>query len=114
MSIKKITTAAALGVALIGSTMLAPAPANASHQYGHAIAGGIIGGIIGGAIVRGQQRRYNPPPPVYVAPTPYYGSLPGQHYNICISKYKSYHPPSNTFQPYNGPRRQCRTVYWGY
>ena len=111
MSIKKIATATALGVALIGTTMVAPTPANANHKWGHFAAGVGLGLLLGGAARRPV---YQAPAPVYVAPTQYYGTLPGQHYNRCIIKYKSYHPPSNTFQPFNGPRRQCRTVYWGY
>ena len=113
MSIKKIATATALGVALIGTTLVAPAPANATHKFGHAIAGGIIGGIIGGAIVNNQRRTYyRAPPPVYVAPAPVYGQYPQQHYNFCFRKApNSYDPNSNTYQPFNGPRRWCSSPW---
>ncbi|ADZ70015.1 BA14K family protein [Polymorphum gilvum] len=38
--------------------------------------------------------------------------LPAAHYNWCQRRYKSYRAYDNTFQPYNGPRRACRSPYW--
>jgi hypothetical protein len=108
MSIKKIATATVLGVALIGTTLVAPAPANATHKIGHFAAGVGLGLLLGGAVRRPV---YQAPPPVYVAP-PAYGGLPPAHYNWCINRYRSYHPASNTWQPYNGPRRQCLSNWW--
>ena len=35
-----------------------------------------------------------------------------QHVNWCDRKYRSYDRRSNTFQPYNGPRRECRSPYY--
>ncbi|WP_243463555.1 BA14K family protein, partial [Brucella suis] len=55
------------------------------------------GAIIGGAISQ--------PRPVYRAPA---GS---PHVQWCYSRYKSYRASDNTFQPYNGPRKQCRSPY---
>ncbi len=47
-------------VAMVSSAALAatalvmvPAPANATHEIGHAILGGIVGGVIGGVIANG-------------------------------------------------------------
>lgn len=34
------------------------------------------------------------------------------HVNWCYDRYRSYRASDNTFQPYNGPRRQCRSPYW--
>lgn len=53
------------------------------------------GAIIGGAIVG------SPPP----APA----SNP--HIDWCLSRYRSYNPYDNTFQPYRGPRVYCRSPY---
>ena len=55
------------------------------------------------------------PPPVYVpapAPAPVYGGYPQAHYAWCASRYRSYHAPSNTYQPLGPyPRRQCVSPY---
>lgn len=34
------------------------------------------------------------------------------HYTWCHRKYRSYRAYDNTFQPYHGPRRACRSPYW--
>ena len=33
------------------------------------------------------------------------------HYGYCSTKYRSYRVSDNTFQPYRGPRRQCRSRF---
>ncbi|MFC3753069.1 BA14K family protein [Aquamicrobium ahrensii] len=33
------------------------------------------------------------------------------HVQWCYGQYRSYRASDNTFQPYNGPRRQCRSPY---
>ncbi len=33
------------------------------------------------------------------------------HVRWCANRYRSYRAYDNTFQPYNGPRRQCRSPY---
>jgi Ni/Co efflux regulator RcnB len=53
----------------------------------------IGGGNRGGAYVR----------PGYTNP---------QHVRWCHDKYRSYDQRSNTFQPYHGPRRECRSPYY--
>jgi hypothetical protein len=35
------------------------------------------------------------------------------HVEWCEDNYRSYRRSDNTFQPYNGPRRQCRSPYYG-
>lgn len=57
------------------------------------------------------------PPRVYVRPRHvaprYAGPLPVAHVRWCYSRYRSYRDWDNTFQPYHGPRKQCRSPYWG-
>ncbi|KGF68576.1 hypothetical protein LL06_15825 [Hoeflea sp. BAL378] len=40
------------------------------------------------------------------------GSSNPQHVRWCSAKYRSYDVRSNTFQPYHGPRRECRSPYY--
>ncbi len=56
----------------------------------------IAGAIIGGAIAE---------PPVQYRPR---GNA---HIDWCYDRYRSYRASDNTYQPYNGPRRQCRSPY---
>lgn len=45
-----------------------------------------------------------------------YGVRPGythpRHVRYCYDRYRSYRAYDNTFQPYHGPRRQCRSRYF--
>ncbi len=49
----------------------------------------------------------------YVQPRRYYQPqrLGGAHVRWCYNRYRSYRAYDNTFQPYNGPRRQCWSPY---
>lgn len=60
----------------------------------------ITGAIIGGAIASQPAPR---------ARARDYGSA---HVDWCYDRYRSYRASDNTFQPYNGPRRQCRSPYY--
>jgi len=51
-----------------------------------------LGAIIGGAIDRN-------------------GPATNRHIQWCYDHYRSYRASDNTFQPYHGPRRQCRSPY---
>lgn len=42
---------------------------------------------------------------------PRYRSLPSAHVRWCHNRYRSYRASDNTFQPYHGPRRSCRSPY---
>lgn len=42
------------------------------------------------------------------------GDLPPEHYRWCDDRYRSYDPASDTFQPYEGPRKRCNSPYDGY
>ncbi|MEM6464536.1 MAG: BA14K family protein [Pseudomonadota bacterium] len=33
------------------------------------------------------------------------------HYNYCFNRYRSYRASDNSFQPYHGPRKPCRSPY---
>lgn len=57
----------------------------------------IAGAIIGGAIANEPPVRYRP--------------RGNAHIDWCYNRYRSYRASDNTFQPYNGPRRQCRSPY---
>lgn len=62
----------------------------------------IAGAIVGGALSA---------PPAYgghVAP----GRVSPSHVSWCYDRYRSYREYDNTFQPYNGPRRQCVSPYY--
>lgn len=54
--------------------------------------------------------RYAPPPRYYAPPRQVY-RLPASHVRWCENQYRSYRAWDNTFQPYNGPRRQCASPY---
>ncbi len=62
--------------------------------YHHDNAGAIIGGLAAGAIIGGILSNG--------------ARSGGSHAQYCYSRYKSYRASDNTFQPYNGPRQQCR------
>ncbi|AVA24327.1 BA14K family protein [Rhizobium sp. NXC24] len=66
------------------------------HDNAGAIIGGLAAGAIIGGIIASQQRAY-------------VGR--GGHTSWCYSRYRSYRAYDNTFQPYNGPRRQCYSPY---
>ncbi len=56
----------------------------------------IAGAIIGGAMNQPQGRVVHPS---------------AAHVEWCYDRYRSYRASDNTFQPYNGPRRQCRSPF---
>ena len=53
--------------------------------------------------------------PVFPAPrplpVPVYRAVPAAHVAWCARRYRSYDAHTNTFQPYHGPRRACRSPY---
>ena len=59
-----------------------------------------------GAIIGGAMASQPPARPVYRQRV-----LSNAHIQWCYSKYRSYRTSDNTFQPYNGPRRQCLSPY---
>jgi hypothetical protein len=62
------------------------------------IAAGIIGGLIIGGIIANSARRS--------------ANRDHDHVDWCYNRYRSYRARDNTFQPYNGQRRQCRSPYY--
>jgi BA14K-like protein len=69
---------------------------NRRHHNRSSNAGAILGGLAAGAIIGG-----------IVSSQANAGSY-GSHADYCRAKYRSYRVSDNSFQPYNGPRRQCR------
>ncbi len=59
----------------------------------------IAGAIVGGAIANSNTGGY------------YRGGGGSAHVEWCYDRYRSYRAYDNTFQPYNGPRRQCYSPY---
>jgi hypothetical protein len=119
------------------SISVSDADAGRKGRRNTAIALGVLGGLAVGAAIAGSNRRgyrrsysnrhcharychrhnyrysdhrhrpavYNPPPrrrPAYAG---------NAHVNWCYRKYRSYRDYDNTFQPYNGRRRQCYSPY---
>jgi len=54
---------------------------------------------------RPRHRQYRHP-----APRAHY-HYSSAHVQWCYGRYRSYRASDNTYQPYNGPRRQCRSPY---
>lgn len=120
---KKILTSI-LAISLLAVAPLAVSIGDAEagsktwKKFGNGVATGVGVGVGLGIINSLTRPRQQPiyvqpaPRPVYVQPVQVYPAGYSQgHYNYCGSKYRSYHYPSNTFQPYHGPRRQCRSPY---
>ncbi|MBL8582505.1 MAG: BA14K family protein [Rhizobiaceae bacterium] len=59
--------------------------------------------FIAGAVIAGALADDNPPNVVYRGNN--------AHIRWCYDRYRSYRASDNTFQPYNGPRRQCYSPY---
>lgn len=78
-----------------------------THKFGHVLGGLVAGAIIGGAIANSQRRRRYDPEPEYVEPRGYSGG----HVDWCYNRYRSYREYDNTYQPYDGRRRSCRSPY---
>jgi hypothetical protein len=66
--------------------------------YWYPAAAFITGAIIGGAIANSNNGGY-------------YRGGGSAHVEWCYDRYRSYRASDNTFQPYNGPRRQCYSPY---
>ena len=63
------------------------------------------------------QRLTGYPMPIYKAHRPIpavraYRVRPASHVDWCAARYRSYDIRSDTYQPYHGPRRYCRSPFW--
>ncbi|MCA0048734.1 BA14K family protein [Mesorhizobium sp. B283B1A] len=65
-------------------------------DYWFPLAAFATGALITGAIANSENNRV------------YRGNA---HVQWCYDRYKSYRASDNTFQPYNGPRQECRSPY---
>jgi len=75
---------------------------HARHHHRRNHAGPIIGGLVAGAVIGSI---------IASQPAYRYGNTPSAHIAWCHRRYRSYDSRSNTFQPYHGPRRICRSPY---
>jgi len=84
------------------------APIKVTHKFGHLAAGIGLGLLLGEGIRRGRdRRRYNDR--YYEPPRRSYG---GRHVSWCYNKWRSYRDYDNSYQPWEGPRRLCRSPYY--
>ena len=67
------------------------------------VAVGILGAIIGGAIIANENNRHERRHRRDVAID--------MHIDWCYDRYRSYRESDNTYQPYQGRRRQCHSPY---
>ncbi|TPJ54518.1 BA14K family protein [Mesorhizobium sp. B2-6-1] len=65
-----------------------------SRNNSGAVAAGLIGGMLLGGMAISAARQHN-------------HSAWNNHVNWCSQRYRSYRVSDNSWQPYNGPRRQC-------
>ncbi|MFN4273239.1 MAG: BA14K family protein [Aliihoeflea sp.] len=91
------------------------AGASATDRAGGAHSKRAGGGGPAGALSPQGYRVYRPHRPRYrqyrhVAPRAHH-RYSSAHVQWCYGRYRSYRASDNTFQPYNGPRRQCRSPY---
>ncbi|MCM2293239.1 BA14K family protein [Allorhizobium sp. BGMRC 0089] len=70
------------------------------RHHGDGAAAAIIGGLAAGAILGGAMHQ---------RPRVYRGT--NAHVQWCYDHYRSYRAYDNTYQPYEGPRRQCYSPY---
>lgn len=69
------------------------------HRHDNDWVGPAIGGLVTGAIIGG------------ALSNSYRGGGGNAHVQWCYNRYRSYRAYDNTYQPYNGPRRQCISPY---
>ena len=84
------------------------APIKVKHIFGHAV-GGFLLGLGAGAIINDSRRRRRYNDRYYEPPRRSYG---GRHVSWCYNKWRSYRDYDNSYQPWEGPRRLCRSPYY--
>ena len=112
--IKRISSYLLVGaMAAFSVTALDTTPADAhGRAYVHVHPGVVVAPR---RAVRRAVRRSVVVAPLVVAPlvvAPVVVGTANAHVNWCLSKYRSYHVPTDTFQPYNGPRKNCVSPYF--
>ena len=68
------------------------------HRSNRGVAAGIIGGLIIGGIIANSSRRS--------------ARRDRDHVDWCYRRYRSYRISDNSWKPFRGPRRQCRSPYY--
>jgi len=110
---RKIATLAIASALSIGTLGLAAAPSEASHRHRDRDGDGIsLQFRFGSPYYYGHPYAYGPYRAYPVAPRRHYGAM-NAHVAWCYDRWRSYRASDNTYQPYNGPRRECRSPYWG-
>lgn len=105
-----MTTLRTAVLALAAASTLAVAPARANDSDDVAL--GVAAGVLGGAVLLGVLSNTAPDRGPAIPFSPHVDvSNPSAHVGWCESTYRSYRASDNTFQPYHGPRKQCRSPY---
>jgi hypothetical protein len=106
--IASMVLAGALAVAGLGLTT---DQGQARHRDGFSF------GLSFGSPYPYHQRYYRPYPREYYvyrpAPRRAYRSDWGAHVAWCYDRWRSYREYDNSYQPFNGPRRECRSPFYG-
>lgn len=63
----------------------------------------ILGGVVASAL--------NRPAPIQTPLTYQPARANDAHATYCANRYRTYDAATNTFQPFDGPRRECRSPY---
>ena len=108
-------------VALItAATVSAPVAARADNTEEEelfalgAAAGAAAIVVIGGLVASARNRPAPIDIPVTQKALTYDGvRLTDSHVSYCANRYRTYDAATNTFQPFEGPRRQCTSPYAG-
>ena len=104
-----IGLASVLSLATLGVTLV---PSDASHRHRDRDRDGISLRFNFGSPYYGHA--YRPYHAYPVAPRRYYGGGAWEaHVAYCYDRWRSYRASDNTYQPFNGPRRECRSPYFG-
>ena len=110
MSIRKTLVALVTTAAIAAPVTAQARDAEDEELFALGAAAGAAAIVLIGGLVASARNR----PAEIVQPLGYTPVRVGDaHTSYCANRYKSYDPATNTFQPYNGPRRECVSPYAG-
>ena len=104
-----IALASAMSLAMLGLTV---APSEARHDRHRDRDGISLQFRFGTPYYYGHPHAYRPYR-AHPVPRWHYGGAWNAHVAWCYDRWRSYRAADNTYQPYNGPRRECRSPYYG-
>jgi hypothetical protein len=111
---KKLATGALVALLAVAGIGLSAAPSDAGHRHWNHDHSGITFGLsFGSPYYPYYHRPYRVHRYYRTAPRVRYSSGWEAHVAWCYNRYRSYRDWDNTFQPYHGPRRECRSPYFG-